>query len=499
MRGAARAERAEVGRTVGLRDSRDHEPGKPLGRELQVRVAPPRFRLPVETRFEPLDQAKLADRGFERAAADPVLDADGLAEELRHLAPVLGREIGTHAGAQVGCLPDVEHPAAAIAEQVDAGEPRQLRRERELGGRRVRAHCGQREKIVEPEHPERGRPLEKSMEQLGGGRGVGVRVVHRFDRGAEVARERAQLEVRYFVADEAASQCDGVDAAMGEPRIAVGDERGIEEPAVEADVVAHDHRVVRELEERRQHLGDPRGGQQHRLGDAREHRDHRRDGHARVHERLEPTEQLTAAHAQRADLGDRVGARDAPVVSRSTITKVTSASGVPRSSRVCCRGGPGGARGAGAKPESTGACGEVGATDLEDSERVFVAKVCSVSGPAAGAESTESRTGPVTIGACLLVGARALPLRRVRQSDPLRRVEHAANARVPPLQHRRRADRGGRRGARRADRGGDVPLVRRIGRLDRAGARRGVGVSSSKRATSTVASTSRWPIRCCCR
>ena len=43
-----------------------------------------------------------------------------------------------------------------------------------------------------------------------------------------------------------------------EPRVSVRDERGVEERAVEADVVADDHRVADELEERRQHLGDPR-------------------------------------------------------------------------------------------------------------------------------------------------------------------------------------------------------------------------------------------------
>ena len=53
---------------------------------------------------------------------------------------------------------------------------------------------------------------------------------------------------------------------------------------------------------------------------------------------------------------------DAPVVSRSTTTNVTSDNGMPRSSRVCWRGGIGGAAGAGANPDSTGANGEVGAT-----------------------------------------------------------------------------------------------------------------------------------------
>ena len=236
----------------------------------------------------------------------------------------------------------------------------------------MRAHRRQREQIVEAEHAERGGPFEQRVQHLGGGRRVGVRTVHRLHRRAEVAGQRAEPQVRHLVADEAARERNRVDAAVRQPRVAVRDERGVEEAGVEADVVADDHRVVRELEERGQHLADARRRQQHRFGDAGEHRDHRRDRDARIHERLEAPEQLAAAHPQRADLGDRVArAGDVPVVSRSTTTKVTSASGVPRSSSVCWRGGLGGAVGAGAKPDNTGANGEVGATTAR------IANVCS--------------------------------------------------------------------------------------------------------------------------
>ena len=81
---------------------------------------------------------------------------------------------------------------------------------------------------------------------------------------------------------------EGVDAAIRQARVAVRDERGIEERTIEADVVTDDHGVARELEERGEHFVDLRCGEEHRVGDAREHGDHRRDRHARVHERLEP-------------------------------------------------------------------------------------------------------------------------------------------------------------------------------------------------------------------
>ena len=146
------------------------------------------------------------------------------------------------------------------------------------------------------------------MEHLGGRGRVGVGAVHRFGLGAEVRGERVQPQVRHVVAHEPAREPDRVDAAVREAADSRGDERGVEEPAVEADVVPDDHRVADELEERRQQLVDLRRGRHHRLGDAGEHRDQRRDRHARVHERVEPAEQLTAPQLQRADLGDPVEA-----------------------------------------------------------------------------------------------------------------------------------------------------------------------------------------------
>ena len=205
------------------------EPREPLVGELQVRVAPPRLRLAVEARLEPLDEAQLAHRRLERPAAHAVLDAHRLAQELRHLPPVLGGEVGAHAGAQVGGLADVEHTPAAVAEQVDARQARQLRRERELGRRRVRAHRRQREEIVETEHAERRGPFEQRVQHLGGRGRVGVRAVHRLDRRAEVAGERAERRFgtssrtsRRASATVSTRRCD-------EARVAVRDERGVEE------------------------------------------------------------------------------------------------------------------------------------------------------------------------------------------------------------------------------------------------------------------------------
>ena len=88
-------------------------------------------------------------------------------------------------------------------------------------------------------------------------------------------------------------------------------------------------------------------------------------------------EQLAAAHAQRADLGDRVGGRR--TAGRLEVDDDERHVGERRAEIVerLLPGGIAGAAGAVSKPDSTGANGEVGATEPEDSERLFVAKVCS--------------------------------------------------------------------------------------------------------------------------
>ena len=236
-----------------------------------------------------------------------MVDRDELAQQLWDLAAVVGGEIGAHPGAQVRRLPHVEHAPVAIAEHVHAGRARQPGGEGELRGRGMRAHRRQRQEVVEAEHPVARGALEQRVQHLGGRGRVGVGAVRRLDARAEVLRQCVQSQVRDLVAHEPARERERVDTAVREPRVAVRDERGVEERAVETDVVPDDHRVARELEERRQDLGDERRGRHHVLGDAGEHRDHRRDGHARIDERLEAAEQLAAAQLERADLGDRVG------------------------------------------------------------------------------------------------------------------------------------------------------------------------------------------------
>jgi len=107
---------------------------------------------------------------------------------------------------------------------------------------------------------------------------------------------------------------------------------------VERRVVGDEDRPGGELEEAGQHRGDRRRVAQHGGADAGELGDLGRNTPSGVDQRGQLTEHLTATDLDRSDLGDRVRARFAPVVSKSTTTKVTSLSGVPIASKLSCRG-----------------------------------------------------------------------------------------------------------------------------------------------------------------
>jgi hypothetical protein len=169
-------------------------------------------------------------------------------------------------------------------------------------------HLRQREQVVEPERGVGRRPLQQGVEQLGSGRRVGKGAVHRFGFGVEVAGKGAELHVLGLVACKTARERDGVDAVIAHARVRMLDERGVEERAVESNVVADDHRIVRELDPCGQYLVDCGRRPQHVVGDAGQRRDLVGDRHARVHERVERAEHLAAAQLERAHFGDGVAA-----------------------------------------------------------------------------------------------------------------------------------------------------------------------------------------------
>ena len=318
-------------------DAHHGEPGEGLGEgELEVVVRAGAPALAVVAGLMAVDQPDLGDGGLERRAARHVAHVGGLAEQPVHLAALVGGEVRADPLAEVGGLADVEHLAASADEQVHAGRAGELGREPELGGLRVGVHAGQGQQVVEAEDAEGRRPLEQQVEEVGRGEGVVEGAVGGLVVEPQPRRQGAEAAVRDLVAQEAPGEGAGVDERPPQARPGGAVEGTVEERGVEADVVADDHGAVGELDERRQHLLDPRGGTDHRLGDAREHGDLRGDGPARVHEGVERAEALAAAHLHRPDLGDGVGGGYGPVVSRSSTQNVTSRSGVPRSSNERC-------------------------------------------------------------------------------------------------------------------------------------------------------------------
>ena len=313
LRGAGRREGPEVEVAVGLDRSDQREPREPLvQRELHVGRRAPALPLTVEAGLELLDEPELAHRCLELVRALDPVDGLRLAEQLGHLPTVVAAEVRAHACPEVRRLADVEDATGAVLHQIDAGSARQPRGEAQLARRRVGADGRERQQIVESEHAEGAGPLEQRVQDLGGGRRVGERAVARRHRHAEVPGEGSELEVGHLVAHQSAREPDRVDATLGQLGVAVRGQGGIEERDVEPDVVTDDDRPADELEQGRQDLVDARRGQQHGLGDAGQHGDERRDGDPGVHERLEPSEQLTPAVLHRADLGDRAVVRRRP-------------------------------------------------------------------------------------------------------------------------------------------------------------------------------------------
>ena len=153
---------------------------------------------------------------------------------------------------------------------------------------------------------ERGHPGEQPVQHVHGGAGVGQCPVVRGDRGPEERGQRTELVIGGFVpGDYPAREGQRVHHTEAGPGEVQPRSVRLEETDVEAGVVRHQHSIADELQERRQHRGDTRCREHHRVGDPGEQGDRRRDPHLGVHQGLELPDRLPAAHLDRADLGDR--------------------------------------------------------------------------------------------------------------------------------------------------------------------------------------------------
>ena len=112
---------------------------------------------------------------------------------------------------------------------------------------------GERHEVVESEHAEAGGALEQQVEEVGGGERVVERPVGRAVVESEPAGERAEAAVGHLVAHEPAGERGRVDHGRRDRRSAVAFERRPQEREVEPDVVADEHRVADEVDERAEH------------------------------------------------------------------------------------------------------------------------------------------------------------------------------------------------------------------------------------------------------
>ena len=178
-----------------------------------------------------------------------------------------------------------------------------------------------------------------AVQHVDGGPGVGERPVAGLGGARKnlASVDSLQLGASSRVSDPA-GELGGVDDRVTPARVAVRGAGGLEEADVERRRCA---RPARRRAANSRNAGSTdsiaRRRDHHRVGDAGQHRDERRDRRAGVDQGRELAEHLAAADLDRADLGDRVlgrpSRRSSPGRRRRTSPR---SSGVPSSSRVPC-------------------------------------------------------------------------------------------------------------------------------------------------------------------
>ncbi len=203
----------------------------------------------VEPRLMLFDQPLLQHLGFECGRTDPVLDALGLPQHLGDLPTALAREVGAHAGSQVGRLADIEHPTVPVDELVDPRLAGQARRQVELLRLRMSGDGREREQVVESAHTPRRRPFDQDVEQVHRRERIVERPMGRGVGKPEPLRQLAEPEPRHLVGQEPTGEGERVETGVAEHRVAPAASGRIEEREVEPYVVADQHGAGDELGE----------------------------------------------------------------------------------------------------------------------------------------------------------------------------------------------------------------------------------------------------------
>ncbi len=279
--------------------------------DLQVGVPAPALPVRVVPRLVACDQARLERERLELAVRGHASDRGDRREQVLHLLALVAVEVGLHARAQVLRLADVEHATGPVLEEVDAGGAGQRCGQRDLAEVGAAPRGTRLAQVAEREDAEVRAGVEEPGEHLAGRLGVREGAMRRLHARAEVAGQRLQPDVRHVGPHHPPGQLRRADRRALERRVLESPEVRVHEPEVERRVVRDEDRAAEELEQARQHVLDGRRPRDHRVADAGEPRDVRRDRLPRVDERAERAEPLAPAVAHGSHLRDRVGGRRA--------------------------------------------------------------------------------------------------------------------------------------------------------------------------------------------
>ena len=259
------------------------------------------------------DQPQLTDLGLQGMRALDRLDPDGGGQHLGDPGAFLARrEVAAYPGADVLGRPDIQRAVVGGPEDVDPRHVRQAIGQVPLPALGRGDRLGELDGVAERVHLEAAQPLDQPVQDVDGGPGVVQRPVGRLHGGVEELGEGGQLAVGHLVAGQRpAGHRGGVQHPDLRPGVAVPVAGRLEEADVVRRVVRHQHRPAQELQQAGQHRLDRRGRGQHRLGDAGQHGDERRQPLARVYQGGEDAQPLAGAHLDRADLGDPAAVRRA--------------------------------------------------------------------------------------------------------------------------------------------------------------------------------------------
>ena len=253
-------------------------------------------------------QAQFAHARLQRMGAFDMVDRRGEAHHLLDPTAGIGSgEVLTHPPPQIGRRADIEHFRARSAEEIHPGPMRNSLGQHSFSALGIGDRGEIRAQILVGRHALVAHPLDQRVQDVDGRARIIECPVSGLGGGPEQSGQcRKPNAGRFLAAEDPARQPHRAQHRGTGPRDIALFGRGPEKADIESRVMRHQHGPVGEFQEHRQHGRDGRGIAHHRGGDPGEFDDLRRDSALRVHQGGELTDDLSAAHLDRPDLGDRV-------------------------------------------------------------------------------------------------------------------------------------------------------------------------------------------------